>query len=158
MSSFFVFNAEYAYLLIILLVGLFFVWQKKEIKKRIVYLSLFSLPLSYIVAKIAGKLFYNPRPFVVDKITPLIYHAADNGFPSDHTLLSATLAFIVFCFNKKAGGLLIVLALLVGYARVFVGVHHFVDIVGSVVIAGVVVLGVNEFLKKKKFFILEKRN
>ena len=95
------------------------------------------LPLSYIAAKIISHFYFDPRPFVVGNFTPLIPHAADNGFPSDHTLLGAAIAFAIFRFNKKLGLLLLFFAILVGFSRVLAGVHHASDIAGSIVIAGV---------------------
>ncbi len=46
-----------------------------------------------------------------------------------------TIASVIFTYNQKIGGLLIVLSLLVGISRVLAHVHHGIDIVGSVVIA-----------------------
>ena len=36
------------------------------------------------VVKLAGALYAHPRPFVVFHAAPLVAHAADNAFPSDH--------------------------------------------------------------------------
>jgi undecaprenyl-diphosphatase len=94
---------------------------------------------SYVVAFVAGLVYYDPRPFVMGNFTPLIAHAPDNGFPSDHALLASVLAFSVFYFNKPLGVFLFVVALLIGAARVLAGVHHVLDIAGSVLIAGVIV-------------------
>jgi undecaprenyl-diphosphatase len=90
--------------------------------------------VSYIISRIAGALYFDPRPFVVGHFIPLIAHAADNGFPSDHVLLTGALAMIVWFYNKKLSIVLWVLALLIGWARVYVGIHHTADIVGSIVI------------------------
>src|SRR5437588_12536207 len=49
------------------------------------------LAIAYIAAQIGGALYQDPRPFAVDHFRPLIAHAADNGFPSDHGLLAAAI-------------------------------------------------------------------
>ena len=100
--------------------------------------AVIALPLTYIVAKIISNFYYDPRPFVVGQFTPLLPHAADNGFPSDHTLLSSAVAAVIFFFHRKLGAFLFVVAFMVGMARVFAGIHHSVDIFGSMVIALVV--------------------
>ena len=102
-------------------------------------LSLISFPLTYILAKIAGYIIYDPRPFVVEHIKPLIAHAADNGFPSDHTLLTSVIASVIFAYNKKLGMVLFAISIAIGSARVLAGIHHPLDIVGAMVISIVAV-------------------
>ena len=107
------------------------------------------LPLSYIIAKVVGHLYFDPRPFVVGHFTPLLSHAADNGFPSDHTLFGAAIAAVIFRFSRKTGTFLLFLAIFVGVARVFAGVHHTVDIAGSIVIVLATYYIISLFVAKK---------
>jgi len=104
-----------------------------------IVLSLVAFPLALAVAKVLNLFIKNPRPFVVEHMKPLIDHAADNGFPSDHTLLTMTIAAIVFVYHRKLGIALAFCALVVGWARVMAKVHHPIDIVGSIIIAIVAV-------------------
>lgn len=113
----------------------YFLKISREKKIEMAVFVIVTLPAIYLTARIASLLYFNPRPFVVGNFTPLIEHANNNGFPSDHTLLSAAIAMVVYFFNKKVGVFLLILAFLVGLARVLAGVHHFVDIIGSVAIA-----------------------
>jgi len=103
--------------------------------KKVLPLGVISLPLTYVLGVIARSLYFNPRPFMVSGVEPLISHAADNGFPSDHTLLLASIASLVFIFNRKLAAWLWVITILVGISRVYAGVHHFIDILGSISIA-----------------------
>ena len=89
---------------------------------------------SLVLAKLASHFILDPRPFVQGHFSPLISHAADNGFPSDHTLLAAFLAFVTFTKSRKIGGILLLIALLIGLARMAAGIHHSWDILGSFVI------------------------
>lgn len=134
MNSIIIFVAKYFFVLSIIVAAVYFLKESKEIKKKLVICGVIVAPLSYILAKIGGFLYYDARPFVVGHFIPLIQHAADNGFPSDHTLLTAAVAMIVSFYNKKMGALLWVIAVLVGVARVAAGIHHLTDIVGSIVI------------------------
>jgi undecaprenyl-diphosphatase len=81
--------------------------------------------------KVAGRLWTDPRPFVVDHIVPLISHPADNGFPSDHTALATAVAAVVLLWHRRAGAALLVLAVLIGTARVGAHVHHWPDIIAG---------------------------
>ena len=77
----------------------------------------------------------SPRPFVIDHMQPLIHAATDNGFPPDHVLWLATIAFVVFTHNKKLGIILCALTLLVGVGRVLAFARHPIDVVGSLIIS-----------------------
>lgn len=135
MDTLIILTAEYLYLFVILIAAVYISTLNKVGKIQIAKLSLFTLPLAYIVSKILELFIYDPRPFVVEHIKPLIAHAADNGFPSDHTLLTMTIASIIFVYNRKLGVILAGLAIAIGAARVFAGVHHPFDIIGSIAIA-----------------------
>ena len=71
---------------------------------------------------------------------PLIAHSNDNGFPSDHTLLSSLLGFAILPFAPIAGLVTLLIALLIGTARVLAFVHHPIDIIASFVFSGAAVL------------------
>lgn len=129
-----IFAAKYLYLLVIFIAVLFLVKEKTR-RKNILIFSAVILPLVYIIAQIAGKIYYDPRPFVVEHFTPLITHAANNGFPSDHSLISFAFASIIFLFNKKLGIILFALSFLVGISRVYVGIHYPIDVLGSFIIS-----------------------
>jgi len=104
------------------------------------------LPLTYAVAKIGSLLYFDARPFVVGNFIPLFSHIPDNGFPSDHTLLAGALAVITFFYNKKTGLIFFLLSFLVGASRVMAGVHHWMDVFGSLVIALVMAYLIQKFV------------
>jgi len=93
--------------------------------------------IGYVLSKIGNSTISSPRPFIVTGHPALIPSATDNGFPSDHTLLVATLAAVVTIANWRAGLVFWALALVVGFARMYAGVHHFVDVAGSLIIVGI---------------------
>ena len=134
-KQFILFGAQYLYLVIVVLSGIFIYSRPKELRLKLFLSLVIAFPLTYLVAKTGSVFFESPRPFVLSGIPPLLPHAADNGFPSDHTLLSAACAALVLWSGKRLGIVLMGMAFLVGYARVLAGVHHPVDIVGSMVIA-----------------------
>lgn len=81
--------------------------------------------------KLAGALWTDPRPFVVDHTAPLIAHSADNGFPSDHTALAAAVAAVVLLWHRRTGTALLVVAVLLGASRVAAHVHHWPDVLAG---------------------------
>ncbi len=146
MNTLYIFGAKYFIYLIILAAVICFFFLNREKKKEAIVFSVIALPIIYIVAKIGGTLYYDPRPFIVGHFTPLISHSPDNGFPSDHALLASALAMVAHYFNKKAGIIFWLFAILVGASRVLVGVHHAIDIVGSMIISIVVAAFVYKFI------------
>jgi undecaprenyl-diphosphatase len=142
-----IFCAKYLYLVSIILGVLYLVMTKRTTQRRLVLLSIISFPISLITARILGIFIKDPRPFVVNHVTPLISHAADNGFPSDHTLLTMAIAFVIFTYNKTLGFILFFIALIVGVSRILAQIHHPIDILGSTIIALIVTFLGNLFLK-----------
>lgn len=135
MEQLLIFSAKYLFLAPVVLLGIYFLYQERSVKFNMVVFAVGSAVLAYGAALIAKHLYMDPRPFVVGHFTPLVSHAADNGFPSDHTLLTSVLAAVGSYWNRKLGALLWVIALVVGFSRVYAGVHHPIDIIGGVVIA-----------------------
>ena len=142
-----IFSAKYLYLIIIAIAILFFLKKNKEIKTKLFFFSLINLPIIFIISKIAGLLYYSPRPFVAKHFAPLISHAANNSFPSEHSLISFAVSSIVFVFNPKVGIFLFALSFIVGFSRVYVGVHYPIDILGSFIIAAATTSIVKSVLK-----------
>lgn len=127
--------AKYLYLLG-LLIGLVVLWKLPAArKKHLIIYGILSGVLALVIARLAGLVYFDPRPFVIGHFTPLVSHSPDNGFPSDHTLLLAAIAAVLWPYSRKGAVLAGVIAVVVGAARVYVGIHHPVDIIGSIVFA-----------------------
>lgn len=135
-----IFLAQYLHIVIIAGTLLFAFLQKRPVQIRMFLLASLSLPLTLLAARVAGYIFNDPRPFAALHFTPLIPHAADNGFPSDHALLGFALGMLVFRFNRTWGTVLCLLAMVLGLSRIYVGVHSPLDILGSFLVSGGVML------------------
>ena len=144
----FIFGAKYLYLLIVAIGGVVFFALPRNTQKQMIILACISLPLIYLITAIAAHFYYNPRPFVVGNFTPLISHVPDNGFPSDHVLLAFFVAALFFIFQRKTSYLLLPLAVIVAVSRVYVGVHHPIDVLGSFLIVFIGMLAAHLILKQ----------
>ena len=113
-----------------LLLFLLFRRSHAEIVRWAVALVLVAV-LAYIFAIIGGAVYTDPRPFTQDHVKPLIAHAADNGFPSDHALLAAVIVAAVFLASPLWALPFVTLAVLIDWARVGGGLHHVGDVLGS---------------------------
>lgn len=130
-----VFSAKYLIYLIILIAVITFISSKSALRKNFAKLSILALPFTYITAKVLSFFIYHNRPFVDQNISPLIKHAADNSFPSDHTLLAMTISSIVFFYDRRTGSILFILSICLGLGRILAKVHYPIDILASTVIA-----------------------
>ena len=133
--------AKYAIVIPVILALVIFI-RLKEKRTRIEFTILVLLggTLSLALAKVGGQIISDPRPFVVGHFTPLLLHADDNGFPSDHTLLASLIGFAIVPFSRKVGLLTLAIAACIGLSRVAAGVHHLEDILGSFIITGGAIL------------------
>lgn len=137
------------YLILISILGALYLLRRLEKHRRNFFILLVAGGiLSILLAKIAGKLYSDPRPFIKDGVVPLIRASRDNGFPSEHTLLASLIGFSALVYSKKLGVALLIIAAFVGWARVYSGVHHLVDIVGSFAITAISTWLVYRFIKK----------
>jgi undecaprenyl-diphosphatase len=92
-----------------------------------------------------------PRPFVALGFTPLVPHVADASFPSDHTMAGVALVSpLLWSASPRTGALLLIWALVVGVARVAVGLHYASDVFASallgLVLGGLATFAVNRWL------------
>jgi len=91
-----------------------------------------------------GLLWYHGRPFVAGVGHTFMHHAPDSSFPSDHGTIMFTVALVLAtCKVPVARGFgrsLLPLALVVAWARVFLGVHWPIDMLGGLCVALVVAL------------------
>jgi len=78
-----------------------------------------------------------PRPFAVGLSPAHIEHGARGALPSAHASVMFTVG-LVFCLRpslRKVGLAIIAIAVLTGWARVYVGVHFPLDIVAGLLLA-----------------------
>ena len=91
--------------------------------------------LAWIFTLLLKDIIAHPRP---DLTKALFIPSDPSSFPSGHTTFMFALAFAMHRFDKSAGVILFVLALITGMARVLAGVHFWYDIIGGIVFAYIV--------------------
>jgi undecaprenyl-diphosphatase len=96
-----------------------------------------SLVLSFALGLVAATVHAEPRPFTAyPHLHRLVQHAAGQSFPSDHATAAFALALAVGVFlSRRAGVVLFVAALLIGFSRVYDGIHYPGDILGSLAVS-----------------------
>lgn len=89
------------------------------------------------------------RPFVeLQNVIALIPESAYSSFPSGHATFYMALGTAIYLTHKKAGSIFIFLALIIGLARMAVGVHYPIDILAGFALGIIVPVLVKYFYKK----------
>lgn len=102
------------------------------------YAAVFSLIFGAIVTNLLLKnIVARPRPFAeIEALIPLIAKPTDFSFPSGHTTASFAVALVMFrMLPKKIGIPAVVLAALVAFSRLYLGVHYPTDVLAGFVVA-----------------------
>ncbi len=92
--------------------------------------------LGLLVNKVIGLAWDRPRPFVAHPalVHLLASHARDASFPSDDATGTFAIAVVLFAFHRGWGTVALIGAVLVCYARVFVGFHYPSDVLAGAAI------------------------
>ncbi|WP_166021788.1 phosphatase PAP2 family protein [Streptomyces chilikensis] len=82
-----------------------------------------------------------PRPFLTHRgLEVLVEGKEDYSFVSDHATLAMAMAVALFLAHRKFGVVAIVLAVLAGLSRVYMGVHYPTDVAGGFALGTAVAL------------------
>ena len=118
------------------LVALYILVRRKSEKAFALRLVL-TVTLAMAAAYVIRKLHYNPRPFVIDLGRTFIEHAPTASFPSFHgTFMFSLAAALLFCPKERASGMaILLLGLATAWARIYLGVHYPLDMLGALITA-----------------------
>ncbi|ODV06672.1 MAG: hypothetical protein ABT20_12865 [Rubrivivax sp. SCN 70-15] len=113
-----------------------------ETRRELLQMLLVAL-LALGVGQLVTRFWPQPRPFALHLGHQFMAHADDPGFPSDHVTVfwSLAVAALGTLGCRRWAPVLLVLGLLVGWSRVYLGVHFPLDVLGAapVALAGVLV-------------------
>lgn len=115
---------------IIWIIIAFFLFLNKKYKTISAKILLALILSSSITSLILKNIIKRPRPFLVSENIKQLISASGYSFPSGHTSTSFAVAFIIYsCFPKKYGIFAIILAILISFSRIYIGVHYLTDII-----------------------------
>ncbi len=106
-----------------------------------------------IVTEVIRWFYHHERPFSFYGFTPLI-SGAGWSFPSGHAAWFFAMAMTVWYINRTWGAWFFVAALVVGVARIYVGVHWPFDIAGGIVVGILSAAAMHALLAKSRAGIL----
>jgi len=111
-----------------------YIYFKKKNKKEAIYATI-TVILAILLNHFVELFYFHPRPFADGLGVVLKEHIADSSFPSDHTtfMMALSWSLIMFEDTKKIGRNMLILGTVLGFCRVFEGVHYPFDIFGALV-------------------------
>ena len=120
--------------------GLIVLWViDGKIKKETVLHAVFSCFLAWSISELIKYIFPTLRPFQLTGGLPLtLTTPGDGAFPSTHTAVGFALAVTILKHDRKVGVLYLVMAGLVGVARILAHVHYPIDIIGGALLGTVI--------------------
>lgn len=122
--------------LVPLLLAAGWLWRSHAPRTALVRAALAALT-GLAINQVIGLLWFEPRPFAIAVGHQFLAHAADNSFPSDHLTVIWSAAFALWASRgwRRAGAGLALLGLPVAWARVYLGVHWPMDMVGAALVS-----------------------
>ncbi|CAB3694387.1 phosphatase PAP2 family protein [Achromobacter pestifer] len=108
-----------------------------EAQRSLALKALASIAVALFVSYLCGALWPHPRPFMIGLGHAFFPHKATSSFPSNHTIIIATLACALIFDRRWAGWgwAALAIAAVVGTSRVYLGVHFPLDIAGGLILA-----------------------
>ena len=123
--------------------------------RRMAVASGITLAISILINNMAIKnLVGRIRPYeFTNSVVPLISKPDDFSFASGHTCASFAVALVLVRYDKRMGIPAVILAALIGFSRLYLGVHYPTDVIAGFLIALVVSTIVCIFFKpgRRKF-------
>ena len=134
------------YILTLLGIVLIYMFKKNEDTRRLAKETIIAFLICTVLFVVLKLIFQRPRPFdAFNELIPLVDKPSDYSFPSGHTASAFICAFMVYDgLPKKYSILIFILAILVAFSRLYVGVHYPTDILAGIVLAYIVY----KFMKK----------
>lgn len=112
--------------MLVFLAGLISFFLYFGLKKTLLFAlcSFICLVLNSLLRKVIGR----ERPFSAEGVKCYIEHKNDGSFPSNHAACSMVIAVSWAACSVGAAGVFVLMAVITGISRVFVGVHYPLDV------------------------------
>jgi len=143
------FLGEYGLLAVLgLLLGIAWFRARRRPDHDVAVAGIVWAPIAAFLAELANmplrEFVDRPRPFLDHpEIHVLVEGKDDPSFASDHALLTMSLAVGLLLVDRQLGAIAVLVAVLQGFARLYVGVHYPTDVLGGFALGALIVLALS---------------
>ncbi len=110
-------------------------WFSGQARQAVLTAAL-SVLLALACGQLIGLLWPHPRPFMLGMGQTLLPHPPETSFPSDHATVFFTLGLSLLGSGwRRLAALVLLTGALVAWARVYLGVHFPLDMLGALLLA-----------------------
>lgn len=112
-------------------------FRELQQRRHTLLYCLFSVMIGSGISFIIGKIWRRRRPFVKDASLGLIPHTDNASFPSNHTANSTAVGLHLLQHRAMLGPVLTVYSMVLGFSRIYTGVHYVTDVLGGVILGAI---------------------
>jgi|TARA_B100002003_G_C14101957_1_gene529971 undecaprenyl-diphosphatase len=145
---------------------LFFLWfsgnaiSQRNNNQKVVLTGILSVGLGNLLVLCANLIWNRPRPFLVleNSLNLVFYRPTDPSFPINPVVIGISLSYIIYMQDKSLGTIVFLLSLSMGFARVFVGVSFFSDLLGALlfgIISGLISIWIRKNCENVFSFLIK---
>ncbi len=122
---------------VVAVVLVFFLFFRTGTLKVPVVSFLLAKGLSQFYYELIKNLVHRPRPFLTIKGAVPLMTPHGFSFPSGHSTLAMAMAVVLAFHFPRARIALLILVILIGFSRVYFGVHYLSDVLAGFVLGGI---------------------
>ena len=128
------------------------VFLKIKSTNRTALYALLSVCIAFSICYVMKEAVGRIRPYeTIEGLHALVGKQSDYAFPSGHTCVAFAAGWIYYWnFPKKIGVPFLIIAGLIAFSRMYVGVHYPSDVFASFLLATAVAAGVNQMKRKRE--------
>jgi undecaprenyl-diphosphatase len=136
--------------------------EHRETYQRAVLVAVVSIGVTSLLMLVVNHFYFRPRPFNAlppGSVHMLFYPPTDSSFPSNLAAVVFGTAVPVFIKIKSYGSILLAIAAVASFGRVFMGVHYPLDVIGGAAIGSlgaVIAWAVNRPLSPVMDFVMDR--
>ncbi len=134
--------------LLVLLLACLWLWGG-DARRRLTLKAIVTAAAALVLGTLAGMIWVHQRPFALGIGHTYIPHIPNASFPSHHTAIFAAVGFTLLAAETRTYGWAVLgVGIAMAWARIFMGVHFPLDMVGAVVMAAAAYFGVSKVWNK----------
>jgi undecaprenyl-diphosphatase len=112
-----------------------YLFTRNPVNRLMIATAFIALIVAEVTGKAAGMFHSNNQPFAeLSEVNKLIDMGVNNSFPSDHSIIFFMFTMSFWLFKRKHAYLWVLLALIVGLSRIWVGVHYPADVTAGAIL------------------------